>query len=75
MTALSMRHPVLVQLRADRGQHLYERGAQGEIVNRYKAKLSNRGAAAAAVTFRIEGFLGPKYVNVFMLNLALDKIS
>jgi cytochrome c oxidase accessory protein FixG len=58
MTALSMRRPVLVQLRADRGQHAFEINAQGRILNKYKAKLSNRGSAAAAVTFRIEGLDG-----------------
>jgi polyferredoxin len=55
MTALSMRRPVLVQLRADRGQKLYEKDKAGRIVNTYRAKLTNRGKSAAAVTFYVKG--------------------
>lgn len=55
MTALSMRHPVLVQLRADRGQHLYEIDTQGLIVNKYRVKLSNRTGEVATVSFRVLG--------------------
>ena len=55
MTALSMRHPVLVQLRAERGQKLYVKDANGLIVNTYRAKMTNRGKTAAAVTFFVKG--------------------
>lgn len=58
MTALSMRHTVLVQFRADRGQHLYKIDSHGLVVNTYKAKMSNRGAEPAGVSFRIEGLPG-----------------
>lgn len=58
MTALSMRHTVMVQFRADRGQHLYKIDDHGLVVNTYKAKLSNRGSAPAGVSFRIEGLPG-----------------
>jgi cytochrome c oxidase accessory protein FixG len=58
VTALSMRHNVLVQLRADRGQHLYERDSQGLLYNKYRAKIANRGALAATVSFHVEGLPG-----------------
>jgi cytochrome c oxidase accessory protein FixG len=58
MTALSMRHTVLVQFRADRGQHLYKIDSHGLVVNTYKAKMSNRGTEPAGVSFRIEGLPG-----------------
>lgn len=58
VTALSMRHTVLVQLRADRGQHLYEIDPQGLVVNKYRAKMANRGTAVATVAFHVDGLAG-----------------
>jgi cytochrome c oxidase accessory protein FixG len=58
ITALSMRHTVLVQFRADRGQHIYEIDPNGLLVNKYKAKMSNRGLEPAGVSFRVEGLPG-----------------
>lgn len=58
MTALSMRHPVLVQLRPDRGERLYLQTPGGGVANRYLVKLSNRGSTKAHVTLRIDGLAG-----------------
>lgn len=58
LTALSMRHPVLVQLRPDRGQHLYRELPGGGLANRYRVKLANRGSSKAHVTLRIDGLAG-----------------
>jgi cytochrome c oxidase accessory protein FixG len=58
MTALSLRHNVLVQLRADRGQKLYEIDPQGRVLNHYRLKMENRGAEAATVRFALTGLSG-----------------
>lgn len=55
ITALSMRHTVLVQLRADRGHKIYEVTPAGEIQNHYKVKATNRGRVPATLAFRING--------------------
>lgn len=56
--ALSMRHTVLVQLRPERGQRLYELDSSGGVVNHFQARMANRGKAKAYVTFRPEGLAG-----------------
>lgn len=58
MTALSMRHTVLVQVRADRGEKLYRIEADGRIANHFRLRLANRGSKKAYVTLRPEGLAG-----------------
>ena len=55
LTALSLRHPVLVQVRAGRGERLYRVEADGRVSNHFRLKLANRGLQKAYVTIRPQG--------------------
>lgn len=54
LTALSMRHSVLVQITADRGT-LFRIGEDGRINNTFRMTLANRGTKDARVVLSIEG--------------------
>lgn len=53
MVALSMRNPVLVQLNPARDE-LYRIGETGEIYNRFRIKIANRGKQNAFVTLSVQ---------------------
>lgn len=52
--ALSMRHPVQVRINADRTT-MYATNAAGEITNKFRLNLANRGSADASVQISLEG--------------------
>jgi polyferredoxin len=55
--ALSMRKPVLVQVSPDRST-LYRAGTDGQILNRFRLRIANRGSKAATVALSAEGLQG-----------------
>lgn len=55
--ALSMREPLLVKLTPDRTK-LYWTGAEGEIINKFRLSIANRGSKPAGVWIRLEGLEG-----------------
>ncbi|MEZ5398399.1 MAG: 4Fe-4S dicluster domain-containing protein [Bryobacteraceae bacterium] len=63
-TALSMRHSVLVQVRADRAEKLYQITDNGEIANRFRLKIANRGGEPARVTLAVEQLPGARLTPI-----------
>lgn len=61
MVALSMRHPVLVQVSPARVE-LYRVGESGEIFNRFRVKVANRGSEKAFVTISLQDLRGARLV-------------
>ncbi|MEZ5355664.1 MAG: 4Fe-4S dicluster domain-containing protein [Bryobacteraceae bacterium] len=59
-TALSMRHAVLVRMRAERGQTLYRVTESGQIANRFRLELANRSSAPASVTLEVRDLPGAR---------------
>lgn len=59
LVALSMRHPVLVQLAPQRDE-LYTVNAQGEIANRFRVKIANRSGARAKVILSVQDLPGAR---------------
>ncbi len=59
-TALSMRHNVLVQIRPERGQKLYQLGEDGEVRNTFKVRMANRGSQAATVALALQDLPGAR---------------
>jgi len=53
MVALSMRHPVQVRVQPDRAT-LYSTNPQGEITNKFRFNIDNRGSVDATVVIQLE---------------------
>lgn len=59
-TALSMRHNVLVQIRPERSQKLYQLGEDGEVRNIFKVRVANRGSEPATVALSLQDLPGAR---------------
>lgn len=59
--ALSMRHPVQVRVNADRTT-MYARTEAGEITNKFRLNLANRGSTDAVVHLSLEGLASARVV-------------
>ncbi|MFN7923155.1 MAG: 4Fe-4S dicluster domain-containing protein [Bryobacteraceae bacterium] len=59
--ALSMRHPVLVQIAPERAK-LYTVTADGLTSNQFRARMANRSSQAASVELSVEGVPGARLV-------------
>lgn len=59
--ALSMRHTVLVKISPDRAT-MYSRSASGEIINKFRMTVANRGSQPASVQLALDGLPGAHLV-------------